>query len=781
MPDVKYVVTVDSTGAQKSIETLDQAFAKLRGETVATGGATVDLGQKSESLWKQFAIGQMVVNAARQAWQLLKGQVSEVIGAAAAAEKADRSLDASLGITGRDVKLLSEHFKTYANELMGVTIYDDEVIKSSQALLVQLTNLDQNGIDRATKGAIGLASVFGMDLVSASTLVAKAMTGNMAALSRYGLKVDENLSLEQKRVALLDKLENMFGRATADADTYSGRVDQLKNAWGEAQEEIGKAVTQNEKVTGTFKAIRDTIVIITPDLKAMLRDVSTFVLDVAKAATDAILWIKRVRDSIGESGGEISAAAAAWDKLSLKLGGFTGVVQHVTDQIIRIGKSSKESYSAAEELGVKLWDSFNDVGERATLAAIATGKFGPSVAAAFSVVGGETLKVAVAAAKGEEAITGLGDAGGDASSKMTLLNTAIDAMPWGRHLPVLAAVEAWLRSTTTVIAGQLPVVAGYSGAVDTAARHVSLLRAELERLAGASSLGLTLRIDLDKELEKKKDQLLKFGKAMPYEEVKKLKEEIAELERKLAAGTQWDRFTDKAVKAMAKIKAVTDAAFAGMDAASAQSQKNKEIALDNEYKKRLAVINATVTNEAKKGAMIIALDAEYDIKRRALQHSAAKQQKAFALAQAIINTAEGMTKALAQGGIFGPILAAVVGAFGAIQVALIAKQPIPLAKGAVFTKPTLLPATTYQVGDAGPGNPEIIAPKSTIRDAVREAMGQLMPQMAFAGAGAAYTINFKGPLIVTNAVLSEAEVNRASGYLFRAVDREAHRRGGRLL
>jgi hypothetical protein len=82
------------------------------------------------------------------------------------------------------------------------------------------------------------------------------------------------------------------------------------------------------------------------------------------------------------------------------------------------------------------------------------------------------------------------------------------------------------------------------------------------------------------------------------------------------------------------------------------------------------------------------------------------------------------------------------------------------------------------VGDAGPGNPEIVAPKSVIRDAVREAMGQ---RVSPGGAGASYTINFKGPLIVTNAVLSEAEVNRASGYLFRAVDREAHRRGGRLL
>lgn len=46
--------------------------------------------------------------------------------------------------------------------------------------------------------------------------------------------------------------------------------------------------------------------------------------------------------------------------------------------------------------------------------------------------------------------------------------------------------------------------------------------------------------------------------------------------------------------------------------------------------------------------------------------------KEFALAEAVINTYEGATKALAQGGIYGPILAAIVIAAGMAQVATIA-------------------------------------------------------------------------------------------------------------
>lgn len=48
-----------------------------------------------------------------------------------------------------------------------------------------------------------------------------------------------------------------------------------------------------------------------------------------------------------------------------------------------------------------------------------------------------------------------------------------------------------------------------------------------------------------------------------------------------------------------------------------------------------------------------------------------KDNKAFAIANAVINTAEGVTKALAQGGIFGFIGAAAVAASGAAQIATI--------------------------------------------------------------------------------------------------------------
>lgn len=60
-------------------------------------------------------------------------------------------------------------------------------------------------------------------------------------------------------------------------------------------------------------------------------------------------------------------------------------------------------------------------------------------------------------------------------------------------------------------------------------------------------------------------------------------------------------------------------------------------------------------------------------------------QKAAALAEAVVNTAAGITKALAQGGVWGIAQGAMVGAAGAIQVAKIVSSALGFARGGEVT------------------------------------------------------------------------------------------------
>lgn len=71
---------------------------------------------------------------------------------------------------------------------------------------------------------------------------------------------------------------------------------------------------------------------------------------------------------------------------------------------------------------------------------------------------------------------------------------------------------------------------------------------------------------------------------------------------------------------------------------------------------------------------ITAIEEGIDRKRTQLQKKQARAAKANALFNAIINTAQGVTAALAQ---LNPVLAAIIGVLGGIQIGAIASQPLP--------------------------------------------------------------------------------------------------------
>lgn len=102
-----------------------------------------------------------------------------------------------------------------------------------------------------------------------------------------------------------------------------------------------------------------------------------------------------------------------------------------------------------------------------------------------------------------------------------------------------------------------------------------------------------------------------------------------------------------------------------------QQQTDAEQArIDGQRKQIDALKDAGAITEKEAAARQKRLDAE----ENALKRKQAQRDKNIALFQAIINAAAATVKALLEG---GPVFAAIVGALGAAQVALIASKPIP--------------------------------------------------------------------------------------------------------
>lgn len=101
---------------------------------------------------------------------------------------------------------------------------------------------------------------------------------------------------------------------------------------------------------------------------------------------------------------------------------------------------------------------------------------------------------------------------------------------------------------------------------------------------------------------------------------------------------------------------------------------------ENNDKKKSALedrLNAGLMTEAQYNAEVEALDAQYDAYAEEMELKQAKRQKAQKLSQAIINTALGVSKTLAEWGVpWGLIPAGVMAALGAAEVAMIATTPV---------------------------------------------------------------------------------------------------------
>jgi len=107
-----------------------------------------------------------------------------------------------------------------------------------------------------------------MDFNTASMLIGRVMTGNVSMLSRYGITLDEAAMKEAgitdnagKAAYAMEKLNTMFGGvAAANVASYSGRVSQLGNYFGDVKEAIGDVLLPSlTKLTEKFVPVAKAI------------------------------------------------------------------------------------------------------------------------------------------------------------------------------------------------------------------------------------------------------------------------------------------------------------------------------------------------------------------------------------------------------------------------------------------------------------------------------------------------------------------------------------------
>lgn len=147
---------------------------------------------------------------------------------------------------GGDVKAVTEDFVKFAGELQAVTILGDEGTIAAAAMAVRFGIVGEQ-LKKTTLAAANMAAATGGDLNGAMKLLAISSERGASMLSRYGIVVNTSLPKAKQFAAALDAINKKFGGAAkAQAESYSGAMKQLSNAWGDFREEIGKSTTESK-------------------------------------------------------------------------------------------------------------------------------------------------------------------------------------------------------------------------------------------------------------------------------------------------------------------------------------------------------------------------------------------------------------------------------------------------------------------------------------------------------------------------------------------------------
>lgn len=253
--------------------------------------------------------------------------MKECVSAADVQAAAEKRLETTImNVKGATLEGVTA-IKNYAAELQGVTTVGDEVTIQGASQLATF-QLQSDTIKTLLPSLQDLAvaqygtAVSGDQMQQMANLMGKVMSGNVSSLSRYGVvmndtqkKILKTGSESQKAAMLVEVLgQNFGGLAQAMANTPAGRVQQLKNAWGDMQEVIGAKLYPI--ITNVLTYLTDKI----PSIQSTIGGVVDSIIPILSTVWEGI------KQGAKTAGDMISLVKDNWSWLAPVIGGVVGAI-----------------------------------------------------------------------------------------------------------------------------------------------------------------------------------------------------------------------------------------------------------------------------------------------------------------------------------------------------------------------------------------------------------------------------------------------------------------------
>lgn len=184
---------------------------------------------------KSRAMGFGTMMAAAFAGTAIFSFLKDSVQAFGESEKAAAKLEKQLGYS-------SDALNSYASEIQRTTTFEDDLVVAAMGSIAAFTK-NEDQIRALTAAAIDFSAATGTDLVQAASLMAKSFGSSTNALGRYGVEVTGAVGSQERLQQITQRVSQLFGgQASAQAQTYSGKIVNLQNRFGDLKENIGKSL-----------------------------------------------------------------------------------------------------------------------------------------------------------------------------------------------------------------------------------------------------------------------------------------------------------------------------------------------------------------------------------------------------------------------------------------------------------------------------------------------------------------------------------------------------------
>ena len=215
---------------------IDQLKKSLTAGSTEVQGFGNKIGDFSKKAGLAFAAAGAA--AAAYAGKLLIDGVKSAIEDEAAQAKLATTLENVTGATKNQIAAVEDYI-TKTALANGVT---DDQLRPSLDRLLRATN-DVAKAQKLQTLALDIAAGTGKELSAVSEALGKAYDGNLGALRRLGVGIDDSIIKSKDFDAAALALSKTFeGQASQQADTFQGKMARLTVAFDEAKETVGSYV-----------------------------------------------------------------------------------------------------------------------------------------------------------------------------------------------------------------------------------------------------------------------------------------------------------------------------------------------------------------------------------------------------------------------------------------------------------------------------------------------------------------------------------------------------------